>query len=204
MMPREPKWMRKRMQLIRNRERNMVADFVNGVRDGDKHLMYVGIADLVKYADSALWCRALRQVAQLGPIQEASRLAFMEQWVECGDTLRAAVSNDLVLADALRHLLPPYCGPALRLYRGENFHNRRRRSYGFSWTSDEEVADGHAQSFHQTCEGGSVVLSAMVPAEAVICAPHLLQNRYAEDEYVVDRRLLSDVKVIRRYPQRPI
>jgi hypothetical protein len=49
--------------------------------------------------------------------------------------------------------------------------------------------------------GGSVLLETLAPAEAIICAPALLDDRYGEKEYIVDRRRLTFVNVIDRFPQ---
>jgi hypothetical protein len=51
--------------------------------------------------------------------------------------------------------------------------------------------------------GGSVVLETLAPPNAIICAPALLDDRYAEEEYIVDRRRLTLVKVIDRFPRLP-
>jgi hypothetical protein len=56
----------------------------------------------------------------------------------------------------------------------------------------------------QTTKGGSLLLSACAPRNAIICVPALLNNRYGEEEYIVDPRLLTSIQVIERFPQRPI
>jgi len=56
--------------------------------------------------------------------------------------------------------------------------------------------------FWQTYKGGSVILETAAPPEAVICAPFLIDNRYGEDEYIVDRRHLGTVRVVARFPQK--
>ena len=52
--------------------------------------------------------------------------------------------------------------------------------------------------------GGSVLLAANVPAEAIICAPHEFGDDYGEEEYLVDRRKLRGVRVLRRYEERAL
>lgn len=94
-------------------------------------------------------------------------------------------------------------GPALTLYRGESASNRRRRTYGLSWSREQGVADGFARGIWQTFEGGSVLLETIVEPQTIICAPMLHDNGYGEDEYLVDRRVLGTVTVLARYPQRP-
>jgi hypothetical protein len=108
----------------------------------------------------------------------------------------------MALVKALRVLLPAYTGPRLTLYRGDSAWNRRRRSYGLSWTASQAVAEAFADGpLWRSCQGGSVLLQADVPPEAIICGPSLLANRYGEEEYLVDRRHLRSVAVLRRYTE---
>ena len=54
----------------------------------------------------------------------------------------------------------------------------------------------------QPSRGGSVLLETYAPADVIICAPALLDDRYAEEEYIIDRRRLRAVRVIERFSQR--
>jgi hypothetical protein len=101
-------------------------------------------------------------------------------------------------------VLPPYKGPAITLYRGDGARNRQRRTYGLSWTSNPDVAEAFAKGLYRNSMGGSVILQADVPAEAIIChvAADADHDRYDEAEYLVDRRRLGRVKVIERLAQR--
>jgi hypothetical protein len=122
----------------------------------------------------------------------------------CDEFQRATrpVNDDLVMIRALRVLLPRYDGTAQRLYRGETAYNRKRRTYGLSWSSKLDVADHYGKSgVYRSSVGGSVVLEVQANPDAIICAPLHHDNRYGEDEYLVDRRKLAGVKVLRRYPQ---
>ena len=49
-----------------------------------------------------------------------------------------------------------------------------------------------------------MLLCTEAPAASVICAPHLLGDNYGEAEYLVDRRRLGRVWLLRRYPQKAI
>jgi hypothetical protein len=83
------------------------------------------------------------------------------------------------------------------LFRGDSMYNRRRRTCGLAWTESIEVARQYAeQGFCRTCEGGSILLETTAPPEAIICATAMFGDRYAEQEYVVDRRRLTGVKVV--------
>jgi hypothetical protein len=76
------------------------------------------------------------------------------------------------------------------------------RTYGFSWTAKEKIARDFSNRFCRASEGGSALSRTVAPMEAIICAPALIDNRYAEQEYLVDRRRLGAVEVLERYPQR--
>jgi hypothetical protein len=64
------------------------------------------------------------------------RTRFVAAWIESGDHIRCEIGDDPVLIDGLRALLPPYVGDPVRLYRGDSAWNRRRRTYGVSWTTN--------------------------------------------------------------------
>ena len=116
-----------------------------------------------------------------------------------GDGWRSKVNDDLLVVDVLRCLLPPYKGPGLTLYRGDSAFNRRRRTYGMSWSASRSVAADFAQRNRRLYSDGSVLLEAEAPPDAIVFAPALHVNDYAEDEYVVDRRRLRNVRVLERF-----
>jgi hypothetical protein len=137
-----------------------------------------------------------------GPCPEKFRHYFLGTYISSGDHIRLEVGDDLILINGLRSLLPPYTGPAMTLYRGEGALNRTRRTYGPGWTPSKQVARAYACcGLYRSTKGGSVLLQAFAPAAAIICAPGLIDDRYEEQEYVVDRRRLTDVRVIERFSQ---
>jgi hypothetical protein len=113
---------------------------------------------------------------------------FARVWVKYGDGWRSDVNDDLLVLDVLRCLLPPYEGPGLTLYRGDSAFNRRRRTYGMSWSASRDVAHDFAQRNRSRYVAGSVLLQVDAPPDSILFAPALHVNDYAEDEYVVDRR----------------
>jgi hypothetical protein len=71
-----------------------------------------------------------------------------------------------------------------------------RRSYGISWSASQEVATAYAKTgLCRSCEAGSVVLKTLAEPKAIICQIPQGDDRYREEEYLVDRRRLR--KVIR-------
>jgi hypothetical protein len=147
------------------------------------------------------WAGAMRAVSRQPSLPHITREFFLRVFVRFGDHLRSEC-DDLVLADGLRMLLPKYRGPAIHLYRGENFTNRRRRTYGLSWSASADVARCHAKGcLCRSSLGGSVLLETMASADAIICRVPKSQDRYSEEEFVVDRRHLTSVKVIERFTE---
>src|ERR1700730_10287262 len=133
------------------------------------------------------------------------RRVFLQIYLQSGDHIRQEVVDDLALVDGLRRLLPVLHGPARTLYRGDSARNRRRRTYGAAWSASMDVALSYAATgVWRTSDGGSVLLEAFAPREAIVCAPGLLHDRYGEQEYVVDRRLLTTITVIERFSQMTI
>lgn len=99
-------------------------------------------------------------------------------------------------------MLPPYTGQTIRLYRGEGFRNRKYHTYGLSWSSDEETARAFAETgLWRTTLGGSMLLEATAPPEAIICQVLEADDSYLERKVIVDRRRLRGVKVVERFNQ---
>jgi hypothetical protein len=101
------------------------------------------------------WRFAMLKVARLEKVSQEIQQAFVPIWVE-HKTLPLKVAERSVLAKALRVLMPGgYSGAPLRLYRGANARERRRRIYGFSWTTDITIARNFVwfstDAFKQRC-----------------------------------------------------
>lgn len=180
----------------RRQERAAIKSLVQGATHGDFELFWSGI---VLVEERCAWRRAFRALAGLSvPIDLRTR--FAREWLRNGDHIRGEVNDDLVLIAGLRTLLPQYVGGPIQLYRGDSAYNRRHRTYGISWTANLEVARGFANGIWRTFEGGSLVVTTLAPPEAVISVPGEEEDRYAEEEYLVDRRLLK-VDVAERFSQ---
>jgi hypothetical protein len=194
----------------------------------------IGKAEAVEGAAQLLdetvsgWTVAMRAVARrLQSVSPEVQQAFLSVWVE-HKRLSPTVGDHRALCAAARILLPPYNGPAVRLFRGAAAGERRRRTYGLSWTPDIAIAERFAhEPQHQQWVGGSVVLETLAPPAAIICSvdypkpftaeelkrefPDLAQQTmeswltaksfHEEREHVVDRRYLGAVAVARRYAQ---
>jgi hypothetical protein len=151
-----------------------------------------------------LWRPGLRAVRRLPRVPISMRRHWLDIWHRSGDHIRSEVNDDLLLAAALRRLLPEYRGPDLTLFRGDSAWNRRRRTYGMAWSRREGVADSFAMGgWRNFCTEGSVLLRATVPAAAIIATIPRRRDAYDEAEVLVDRRRLARVEVVRRYSHQP-
>jgi hypothetical protein len=195
-----PAWVRERVEEER-RQRPAVLDAIrDGVRASDPERFVDGFLQLDLVYDG--WRPAMRAIRKCPPPAARFRRWFRDNiWLPDGDHIRSETGDDLLLADALRVLLPPYRGQAARLWRGDSAWNRRCRTYGLAWSRDAETAHDFARSRCRMYEGGCVVLETRAPAAAIICIVPASSDRYAEREALVDRRRLSCVQVVARYGQ---
>lgn len=170
--------------------------FADGLRDGD----FEKVADAVDVIENGgSWRKAFAACARLSAVHPETPERFVSLWCRYGDRLRQDVGDDRLLFNALRVLFGPYTGPAVTLFRGETMRNRQRRAYGPSWTTDPVVAESHARN--RACHpSGAVLLMTLAPPEAIIGAPALLTDEWSEQEYLVDRRELTAVTVVQRFP----
>src|SRR5882672_4003520 len=192
----------KELELELNKAKQGVRDFIQGAATGDLELMTASV-DALDYEerDGGGWARAMRAAARLISVPRETQEFFLQVYIMNGDRIREEC-DDLALADGLRVLLPKYEGPAILLFRGESFRNRSRRTYGFSWTPSADIAHSFAENgFYRTFDGGSVLLETLAQPAAIICAPSLIDRRFGEKEYIVDRRGLTVVTAIDRFPQ---
>jgi len=176
-----------------------VRNFARAVRTANAELL---VEALNVIEEQYLWTAAMRAVAQSPCRSNEFRGRLLDLWLDSGDRVRNEVNDDLLLIRALRAMLPRYNGPAVKLYRGETFWNRRRRTYGIAWTTSAEVARDFAnERARRGCRGGSVLIETLASPAAVICAPAFVNGRYGEREYLVDRRRLRSVTVLERFEQ---
>lgn len=101
-----------------------------------------------------------------------------------------------ILIDALRHLLEPYSGPSLRLYRGELFSRHERGIYGIAWTPQFDTARTFANRREHLGEGHGVILEIAATPEMIVCSPSEHSVRLNEIEYVLDPRLIREVRAV--------
>lgn len=193
------------MKAQQDRAKEVVREFVQGAVAGSPERMLACFDEIEMGIGEpgGGWVGVMRAVSRQPSVPRVTREFFLRVFIKWGDHLRQECS-DLVLADGLRMLLPKYKGPAIHLYRGEGFPNRRQRTYGLSWSASADVARCHAEkTLCRSSLGGSVLLETIAPADAVISRVPATKDHYREEEYVVDRRRLTSVKVIERFAHLP-
>lgn len=183
----------------RREARRAAKAFADAAASGDVERFFEAV-DAFSYCVGA-WEPAMRRVARLDMVSDQIRAAFLNIWIE-HKMHPLEVGNRPVLARALRVLLPRQknAGP-LQLYRGANASERRRRLYGFSWSTNRDIARGFAEHWQRGTVGG-VVLETLATPEAIL---HLREpeDYYDEAEVVVDPFKLGKVKVAEHLPASP-
>jgi hypothetical protein len=161
--------------------------------------MFVDAIDPIEML--CLWPQAMRRIAKLPPPDPEMQEWFAGLWHRSGDHLRQETLDDRILVRALRVMLPPWTGGPRTLYRGDTAWARRYRTYGLSWSGSQRAAECFAEDTpKRTVQGGTIVLRAEAPAAAILSGPPI-DDRYGEEEYIVDPRMLAGITVLARYPQ---
>lgn len=183
----------------RDRDRRGPREFVEAMKSGDLERYGKAFGRMARSLDG--WRRAMIRLSKEHDLPLSTRRAFMWGWSISGDYIRLEVGSDLILLNALWAIVPHrYSGGSLTLYRGDGWGNRKHRTYGMSWSTSQEVAESFAAGIWRKTEGGSVVLRTVAPASAILCRCESGAHD-EEDEYLVDRRRLGTVDLIKRYSQ---
>jgi hypothetical protein len=138
----------------------------------------------------AIWVRL-----SLLDADDSFRRNFRSRVAEFGYRFRQSVHDLKVVIAAFRHLLPPYSGRSLHLYRGELIRKHERRDYGFSWTTSLEVAQMFTRRRMAVDNEPGILLETIAPVEAIIAGPAPTSPN-VEHEYIVDPHELKDIRVI--------
>ena len=189
-----PEW-RDRVLKERREARRAAANFAAVCASGDADALYNASRWLNESSHNAR-CLAMARVGRLPAVSRDIQEAFLSIWIE-HKHLSLATGNRRVLLTALRKLLPcDYSGPSLTLYRGTISTERRRRLYGFSWSTDPGIARNFAHGkVYPELQIEGVVLLASVSAEAILLV-RKPEDYYDEGEVVVDPFLIGKVKVV--------
>ena len=178
-------------------DRAAIREFVDACRGTDVEAFRYATGGLSTEGVSPLaWRYAMEAIAITQPrMAPELRHWFSHFWSSM--PIAACVVDEDLLRSALRVLLPPYCGPALRLYRGTSA--MERRPYGLSWSTDPASALQHAENHTKATGETSVVLETMALPEAIISAVSEMAGTHPgvrEREYIVDGARLDGVACI--------
>lgn len=188
---------RKALANERKADRHGAQAFARACREGNV-AMLLRAADFLNDSTIDGWRHAMREVGRMSAVSLDIQQAFLPIWIEAKH-LPLSVGHRPTMAKALHVLMPPTStGAPLHLFRGTTALERERRLYGFSWTTDRQIARRFAEG-SQAAPGGSVILEATAPAEAI----HLRrenENYYDEGEVVVDPYKIGRVIVCERLP----
>lgn len=205
------------LRFERREAKDAANEFLRACESGAVDALETAAHRIADTADG--WLFTFRKLVNGGrPVSQQIQGAFQQFWIQ-SKGLPRRVGNHRVLCDAVRILLPPYHGPGLHLYRGTNAAERRRRTYGLSWSDDLGSAELFARRYSEADDG--IVLGTLAPPDAIVAAirypkpfdaveieqlkrdhPNAVIHEYHhEHEYVVDRRHLNSVRVVRRISQ---
>jgi hypothetical protein len=203
LLRRLPEWGRARLRDEQRQAKQAADIFACVCRDGEADRLYNAHLALNDSSSDA-WRLAMAKVAKLPRVSPAIQHAFLPIWIE-SKMLPLRVGP--TMAAALRLLLPgEQLSSPLMLYRGTHDGERRRRLYGFSWTTDIVTARSFAEHWSQSVPGNKfqgLVLQTEAPPEAVLLI-RKPEDYYDEGEVVVDPFRLGRVEVVERLTIPPL
>lgn len=143
------------------------------------------------------WQEAFSQLMTGHSPDEVLGRGLLSFWVTYGlQSIPLALKGNLILViDAFKHLLPPYSGPELTLYRGELLSRHNEGIYGLSWTPDISIAQMFASRRRSLGEGPGVVLEIVATPDVIVASleqtsSHQHTSWLGEKEYLIDPRLI--------------
>lgn len=110
---------------------------------------------------------------------------FGTYWIEAGHHIREQIADDRKLVRLLRHLLPPYEGKTLELFRGENRSRWESKAVGLAWTTCADTARMFGRGVNAVGTGG-VLLKASFESKAIITGPNSHSSYLGENQFTID------------------
>jgi len=124
---------------------------------------------------------------------------FATYWIEGGHRIREQIADDRKLVRLLRHMLPPYEGVAIELFRGENKSRWESGAIGLAWTSNAETARMFARGLNAVHTGG-VLLKAKFEPLAIISGPNAHSKYLGEDQFTIAPFLSRTFSAVETFP----
>lgn len=167
--------------------------FYSACRGNDVDALLEATDGLAQTMDG--WAVAMRKIAKLRGVANEIRKAFESVWIQ-HKALPQKIGSRAAAAAGLRVLLrrEPAVTPII-VFRGAMAREKQTRGYGFSWTTDRDVARRFAES--RRGYAGAVIFETFAPPDAILWA-RTAENFYDEGEVVVDPYKLRRVRAIER------
>lgn len=124
---------------------------------------------------------------------------FATYWIEDGHRIREQIADDRTLVRLLRHLLPPYEGVAVTLFRGESVERWEACNVGLAWTSNIDVAKMFGRGLNSIPSGG-VLLEGRFEQEAIISGPNAHSRYLGEEQFTIDPFCGRNFVAIEKFP----
>ncbi|TXN73446.1 hypothetical protein [Methylobacterium sp. WL6] len=177
-------------------DRQGASAFAASCRVGDVDAM-LRAADFLNDRTIDGWRLAMCRVGRLSAVSPEIRAAFLGIWIE-SKHMPLQVGHRPTMARALHVLMPSIVlAEPLRLFRGTSANERSRRLYGFSWSTQRNIAERFAEQA-RLGSGGAVLLETLAPIGSV----HLRREHegyYDEGEVVVNPYALERIEVVARF-----
>jgi hypothetical protein len=124
---------------------------------------------------------------------------FGTYWIEGGHRIREQLADDRLLVRLLRHVLFPYEGSSVILFRGENQERWRAGQIGLAWSADINVARMFGRGLNSVSSGG-VLLQGFFEPEAIISGPNEHSRHLGEGQYTVDPTHAENIFLVETFP----
>jgi hypothetical protein len=175
--------------------------FANACQSGDYKETIQAMKLLDGIYSNDVWRLAMLKASRLSHVNDEVREAFLHYWV-MSKSIPQNVRHRPILAKAIRVLLPrSACTSAVQIFRGCSRVERRKRLYGFSWTTSLEVATGFRDDPRH--QGDGIVLRTIAPPEAILLDRDkrndvivIGDQSFDEHEVIVDPYRLDKISVM--------
>lgn len=158
----------------------------------------MSLDDFRKTTEQKGWKLCAQLLLDVPNISVEMKEEFGTYWIEAGHHIREQISDDRYLVRFLRHLLPPYNGDALVLFRGESLERWIAGAVGLAWTPKSEVARMFARGLNSVGSGG-VLLTGRFEAKAIISGSNAHSCYLGENHLTVDPFSGTSLTAIERF-----